>query len=153
MKSFLGNFYRHFAIFIWSHWSPPTPPIVKCCRMSCQDSQQRLCLLGSGCGSVSRAVASDSWGLQLESINWQKLYWTFTVNCIEKTKIKKNRPGLAHLKKMLFPYVSKISINRFYARSFWWNFCWPLALKMLQSNLKNTYFKSKQTTKCSKMTK
>ena len=24
------------------------------------------------------------------------LYWTFTVNCIEKTKIKKKRPGMAH---------------------------------------------------------
>ena len=24
------------------------------------------------------------------------LYWTFTVNCIQKTKIKKRRPGMAH---------------------------------------------------------
>ena len=22
MKSFLGNFYRHLAIFFWSHWPP-----------------------------------------------------------------------------------------------------------------------------------
>ena len=29
------------------------------------------------------------------------LYWTFTVNCIEKTKIKEKRPGLAHFLKRL----------------------------------------------------
>ena len=29
----------------------------------------------------------------------KKLYWLFTVNCIEKTKIKIKRPGKAHLKK------------------------------------------------------
>ena len=29
----------------------------------------------------------------------KNLYWTFAVNCIEKTKIKKKRPGMAHLKK------------------------------------------------------
>ena len=37
--------------------------------------------------------------------NW---YWTFTVNCIEKKKIKKKRPGMANFfKKYLlshFPY-------------------------------------------------
>ena len=34
--------------------------------------------MGSGCGSVGRAL---------------------TVNCIEKTKLKKWRPGMAHLKR------------------------------------------------------
>ena len=29
----------------------------------------------------------------------KNLYRTFTVNCIEKTKIKKKRPGMTHLKK------------------------------------------------------
>ena len=29
----------------------------------------------------------------------EKLYWKFTVNCIEKTKIKKKRPGLSLFKK------------------------------------------------------
>ena len=28
------------------------------------------------------------------------LYWIFSVNCIEKTKIKKKRPGLAHFLKI-----------------------------------------------------
>ena len=33
----------------------------------------------------------------------QKLYWTFTVNCIiEKTKIKEKRPGMAHFIKTFF---------------------------------------------------
>ena len=30
----------------------------------------------------------------------QNLYWTFTINCIEKTKIKKKRPGMGHFKKL-----------------------------------------------------
>ena len=29
----------------------------------------------------------------------KKLYLAFSVNCIEKTKIKKKRPVMAHLKK------------------------------------------------------
>ena len=29
----------------------------------------------------------------------KNLYRTFTVNCIEKTKIKKKRPGMTHFKK------------------------------------------------------
>ena len=29
-------------------------------------------------------------------VNNKNLYWTFTVNCIEKTKIKKKMPGMAH---------------------------------------------------------
>ena len=31
----------------------------------------------------------------------KNLYWTFTVNCIEKTKIKKKRPGMAHKKTII----------------------------------------------------
>ena len=53
---------------------------------------------GSGCGSVGRAVASNSRGPRFESSLWQ----TFILNiycqlCIEKTKIKKKRPKMAHL--------------------------------------------------------
>ena len=51
---------------------------------------------GSGCGSVGRVIASDPRGPWFKSSHWQKLYWTYTINCIEKTKIKKKRPGLAH---------------------------------------------------------
>ena len=36
----------------------------------------------------------------LNPVIGKKKYLTFTVNCIEKTKIKKIRPGLAHLKKL-----------------------------------------------------
>ena len=55
---------------------------------------------GSGCGSVGRAVASNSRGPWYKSRHWQKIYIEhFIVNCIEKTKIKKKRPGRAHLKK------------------------------------------------------
>ena len=44
-------------------------------------------LMGSGCGLVGRAVASDSRGQQFESSHRQYL---LCQNCIEKTKIKQN---------------------------------------------------------------
>ena len=44
------------------------------------------------------------------------LYWIFdclpTVKCIEKTKIKKKRPGMAHLKKVQGEWVE---VNRLLA--------------------------------------
>ena len=53
--------------------------------------------MGSGGGSVGRAVASDTRGPQLESQHRQNL----SANChqIEKTKIKKQRPKMTHLFK------------------------------------------------------
>ena len=51
--------------------------------------------MGSGCGSVGRAVASDTRGPQFESSHRQnKIYieHLFTVNCIEKTKIGREWP-------------------------------------------------------------
>ena len=53
-----------------------------------------------GCGPVGRAVASDARGSRFESSHRQKLFnieHLYTGNCvIEKTKIKKTRPGMAH---------------------------------------------------------
>ena len=40
----------------------------------------------------------------------KNLYLTFTVNCIEKTKIKKKRSGMAHLKK---PFLLAQLTNQF----------------------------------------
>ena len=63
-----------------------------------------LKLISCGCGSVGRAVATDTRGPRIESSHWQKItniYLTF-VNCqlcIEKTKIKKKRPGLDYFFK------------------------------------------------------
>ena len=54
----------------------------------------------SGCGSVGRVVASDTRGLQFESSHRQNFIHVFTINCIEKTKLKKKRPGMAHLKNI-----------------------------------------------------
>ena len=59
----------------------------------------RMIILGSGCDSVGRAVASDTRGLQFESSHRQILYYLYTVNCIGKVKIKKERPGMAHFLK------------------------------------------------------
>ena len=36
-------------------------------------------MVGSGCGSVSRVVASKSWGLWFESSHHQYLFWKFSV--------------------------------------------------------------------------
>ena len=63
-------------------------------------------MLGSGCGSVGRAVASDARGPRFESpVIGKNLYSTFTFNYIEKAKIKKKRPGMAHLKNKLVSII------------------------------------------------
>ena len=62
-----------------------------------------LIMVGSGCGSVGRAVASDTRGLRIESsrqqlffINFEQLY---TVKCVLKRRKWRNKtPGMAHLK-------------------------------------------------------
>ena len=56
---------------------------------------------GSGGGSVGRAVAYDARGPRFESSHRQIILsdiYLFTVNCIEKTKIKKKteRSGPTH---------------------------------------------------------
>ena len=61
-------------------------------------------ILGNGCGSISRAVASDTRGPRFKSSHRQTLYWIlFTVNCTENTKIKKKRPEMAHFLKNIIP--------------------------------------------------
>ena len=56
--------------------------------------------LGSGCGSVARAVASDTRDARFESSRRQTfIEYLFTVNCLEKTKIKKKDAGNGPLKK------------------------------------------------------
>ena len=54
--------------------------------------------MGSGGGSVSRAVASDIRDLRFESQQWQNFIYQLYIE-IEKTKIKKKRPRMAHLFK------------------------------------------------------
>ena len=51
--------------------------------------------LGSSCGSVGRAVASNARGPVIGKLLYQTLNCLPDVNCIEKTKIKKKRPGMA----------------------------------------------------------
>ena len=50
--------------------------------------------------SVGRVVASNTRGPQFESNDCQIFYLT-TVNCTEKTIIKKNRPGMSLFEKTL----------------------------------------------------
>ena len=52
--------------------------------------------LGSGCGSVGRAVTSNSRGQRFESSHRQKFIMNIYCQLNKKTKIKKKRPGMAH---------------------------------------------------------
>ena len=53
--------------------------------------------MGSGCGSVGRAVASDTSGPQFESSH-RYIFKEHLFTAFKKTKIKEERPGMAHLK-------------------------------------------------------
>ena len=56
--------------------------------------------MGSGCGSVGRAVAFDTRGPRFDSSHRKNfIEHLFIINCIEKTKINKKRLGMAHFKK------------------------------------------------------
>ena len=57
--------------------------------------------MGSGCGAVGREVASDTRGPRFESSHRQKFIYIFVFCqlCIEKTKERKKRPGMAHFFK------------------------------------------------------
>ena len=53
---------------------------------------------GSGCGSVGRAVASDTRDPWFEPQHKQNLSTNLSTNCIiEKTKLMKKIPGMGHL--------------------------------------------------------
>ena len=87
VQSILANFYIHLATFYWSH--------CLCCTQKIRFSK------GRGCGTVGTAVVYDARGPQFESSHRQTFMsdiYLYTVNCIEKTKIKKRRPIMAHLK-------------------------------------------------------
>ena len=64
--------------------------------------------MASGCGSVGRVAASNTRDLQFKSSHRQII---ITINCIEngveKTKIKKERPGMAHFLYELMYIVTR----------------------------------------------
>ena len=67
---------------------------------------------GSGCGSGGKAIAFDTRGLQFDSSHQQNFtehlfVYFFIINCIEKTKINKKRPGMDHFfkKSLLVQFV------------------------------------------------
>ena len=61
--------------------------------------------MGSGCGSVGRAIASDSRGPLFVSSHQHDLYRAITVNFIEKTKIKRKEAGNGPFLKSSWQYV------------------------------------------------
>ena len=63
-----------------------------------QTERGRTVALGSGCGSVGRAVASNNRDLWFESGKWQI---SLTCNCVENTKIKMKEDGNGKIKKNL----------------------------------------------------
>ena len=62
-------------------------------------STKNRLILGSGCGSVGRAVASNSGGPWFESSHQQKFILNIYCQLKKTTKIKKKRPGMAHFLK------------------------------------------------------
>ena len=61
-----------------------------------------MSISGSGWGSAGKVVASDTRGPRFESSRLRSFYWTLlVVSYVEKTIIKKKRPGMGHLKKKL----------------------------------------------------
>ena len=64
--------------------------------------------MGSGCGSVGRAVASDTREAHGSLIQSLENFYTehlHTVNVIEKTIIKEKMPGMTHL-KIIFLFIT-----------------------------------------------
>ena len=60
-----------------------------------------LFYMGSSCSSVSRGVAFNAVRIQ-SSANYYIGHFLFTVNCIEKTKIKIKRPEWPFLKILFY---------------------------------------------------
>ena len=56
------------------------------------------------------------------------LYWTFTVNCIEKTKIKKKRPGMAHFLNKLWVQTFKTIFHWFRRSNNYCSWAWKSLL-------------------------
>ena len=85
-------------------WTYKNTQIKKCLG---NNSSAIICLLifsshwiGSDCCSVGRVVASTTRGPWFESSHCKfNIEHLFTVNCIEKMKIKNKRPGMDHIKK------------------------------------------------------
>ena len=99
MKSYLGNFYRHLAIFIWSHCYCSTTIAyeIEKCRATifhCAGTILKKQKVGQCCGAVGRAVDSDTRDPWFESSH-RKFYLVSTVlnSYIEQTKIKKKEAG------------------------------------------------------------
>ena len=80
--------------------------------------------MGSGCGSVGRACYQRS-AVRLQSsakfIFEYLLVYLFILNCIEKTKINKKRPGMAHFFKKQIVCVER-EIIIFVTQSFFLSF-------------------------------
>ena len=69
------------------------------CLIGFDFNQTNKINMGSGGGSVGRAVTLDARGPRFESSHQQTFIsdiYLYTVNCFEKPKIKEKRPRMAH---------------------------------------------------------
>ena len=110
-----GNFCSPFAIHSFGFNQPHSHPSPQL-RFKVENNFFVLItfpIFGQwSCGSVGRAVASDTRGPRFESSHRQKFicfYWTFVICqlCSGKTKIKKKRPSMAHYLKILAIYLNE----------------------------------------------
>ena len=64
---------------------------------------------GNGCGSVGRAVASNTWGLQFESSHWQKFICLLNICLLStvywKDENKEKEAGNGPLKKLFQSWI------------------------------------------------
>ena len=95
---------KNYRTRMWDDVSAWLCSQVSCtwCRLEGRYSKGK----GSDCGSVGKAVASDTRGPRFESSHRRSFYWTLLiVKCGEKTKINKKRPGMAHFLKYRYVVI------------------------------------------------
>ena len=71
------------------------------------------CFMGSSVAQLVERLLPIPEVRCLNPVIGKKLYCTFTVNCIEKTKFKKKRPGMAHSKLFCVGHYRPIIHLRF----------------------------------------
>ena len=118
LQIYVKNGHPVYSARLWNHdlqymsllhreplWSPPITIRQVLSSLSIDSFiknwfLQTILFMGSGCGSVGRVVTSNTRGPRFESSHRQIyfIHWTFVYCqlCIEKTKITKKRPGMAH---------------------------------------------------------
>ena len=93
--------------------------------------QTNYYVMGSGCDSVGRAVASNSRGPRFESSQWQHFILNIYCQLYWKDENKEKRPWMATFLKNLLLCATGISFANG-PPCYWW---WPVSFTVVGSNL------------------